>query len=188
MKFWEVTANGGDRWSAEGLLFPHPNEEIQNNFVTSYQWVGAKWWTSSFMNDPNSALATFLRILANTSDICRKCMKSQLVDLAKEGYNPSFMDDFQPDIKVSDWWAHLWASLVSCSVCTRWPEGIDLQVRTTLGLRQRVRDPRPAAERKTQSHPDLLPGNRLLWAVERSEVASGKSRVCDAGGWKSTPD
>lgn len=30
-------------------------------------------------------------------------MKSQLIDLAKEGYNPSFMDDFQPDIKVSDW-------------------------------------------------------------------------------------
>lgn len=42
MKFWEITANGGDRWSAEGLLFPHPNEEIQNNFVTSYQWVDAK--------------------------------------------------------------------------------------------------------------------------------------------------
>lgn len=39
MKFWEITANGGDRWTAEGLLFPHPNETIQNNFVTSYEWV-----------------------------------------------------------------------------------------------------------------------------------------------------
>lgn len=37
MKFWEIVANGGDRWSAEGLLFPHPNETVQNNFVTSYQ-------------------------------------------------------------------------------------------------------------------------------------------------------
>lgn len=37
MKFWEIVANGGDRWSAEGLLFAHPNQEIKNNFVTSYQ-------------------------------------------------------------------------------------------------------------------------------------------------------
>lgn len=33
------------------------------------------------------------------------CKKSQLIDLALEGYNPSFMDDFQPDIKISDWYA-----------------------------------------------------------------------------------
>lgn len=37
LKFWEIIANGGDRWSTEGLMFPHPNETIQNNFVTSYQ-------------------------------------------------------------------------------------------------------------------------------------------------------
>lgn len=103
MKFWEITANGGDRWSAEGLLFPHPNEEIQNNFVTSYQCVGAIEQSSSFINGQSSAMATFLLTFANFSGICRKCMKSQLIDLAKEGYSPSFMDDFQPDIKVSDW-------------------------------------------------------------------------------------
>lgn len=33
------------------------------------------------------------------------CKKSQLIDLASEGYNPSFMDHFQPDIKISDWYA-----------------------------------------------------------------------------------
>ncbi|XP_037629248.1 F-box only protein 44-like isoform X1 [Sebastes umbrosus] len=33
------------------------------------------------------------------------CKKSQLIDLEKEGYNPSFMDHFQPDIKISDWYS-----------------------------------------------------------------------------------
>ncbi|XP_071383446.1 F-box only protein 6-like [Centroberyx affinis] len=36
------------------------------------------------------------------------CRKSQLIDLVKEGYNPSFMDHFQPDIKISDWYAPRW--------------------------------------------------------------------------------
>ncbi|XP_033987751.1 F-box only protein 6-like [Trematomus bernacchii] len=31
--------------------------------------------------------------------------KSQLIDLEKEGYSPSFMDHFQPDIRISDWYA-----------------------------------------------------------------------------------
>ncbi|XP_040009964.1 F-box only protein 6-like [Xiphias gladius] len=36
------------------------------------------------------------------------CKKAQLIDLEKEGYNPSFMDHFQPDIRVSDWYAPRW--------------------------------------------------------------------------------
>ncbi|KAG7221554.1 hypothetical protein INR49_017085 [Caranx melampygus] len=36
------------------------------------------------------------------------CRKTQLIDLEKEGYNRSFMDDFQPDIKISDWYAPRW--------------------------------------------------------------------------------
>lgn len=32
------------------------------------------------------------------------CTKMQLIDLEKEGYNPSFMDDFQPDIRISEWY------------------------------------------------------------------------------------
>ncbi|MED6289128.1 hypothetical protein CHARACLAT_033156, partial [Characodon lateralis] len=31
------------------------------------------------------------------------CLKSQLIDLKKEGYTSSFMDTFQPDIKICDW-------------------------------------------------------------------------------------
>ncbi|XP_029291911.1 F-box only protein 44-like [Cottoperca gobio] len=33
------------------------------------------------------------------------CRKSQLIDLEKEGYSPSFMDYFQPDIRISDWYS-----------------------------------------------------------------------------------
>lgn len=31
------------------------------------------------------------------------CLKCQVVDLQAEGYSPSFMDEFQPDIWISDW-------------------------------------------------------------------------------------
>lgn len=31
------------------------------------------------------------------------CLKQQLIDLKKEGYSPAFMDQWQPNIKISDW-------------------------------------------------------------------------------------
>ncbi|KAF6721246.1 F-box only protein 6 [Oryzias melastigma] len=36
------------------------------------------------------------------------CLKSQLIDLKKEGYNSSFMDEIQPHIRISDWYAPRW--------------------------------------------------------------------------------
>lgn len=36
------------------------------------------------------------------------CLKSQLIDLKSEGYNNSFMDLYQPAIKISDWYAARW--------------------------------------------------------------------------------
>uniref|UniRef100_A0A3Q2CDW5 F-box only protein 44-like n=1 Tax=Cyprinodon variegatus TaxID=28743 RepID=A0A3Q2CDW5_CYPVA len=36
------------------------------------------------------------------------CMKEQLIDLEKEGYSPSFMDEIQPHIRISDWYAPRW--------------------------------------------------------------------------------
>uniref|UniRef100_A0A8C1VRA1 Uncharacterized protein n=1 Tax=Cyprinus carpio TaxID=7962 RepID=A0A8C1VRA1_CYPCA len=33
------------------------------------------------------------------------CLKQQLIDLKKEGYNEAFMDQLQPHIKISDWYA-----------------------------------------------------------------------------------
>lgn len=36
MKNWQILENGGDKWQAEGIHVPHPNETVQKNFVTSY--------------------------------------------------------------------------------------------------------------------------------------------------------
>ncbi|KAF7209265.1 F-box only protein 6 isoform X2 [Nothobranchius furzeri] len=36
------------------------------------------------------------------------CLKEQTVDLKHEGYSPSFMDEFQPPIRISDWYAPRW--------------------------------------------------------------------------------
>ncbi|KAI5095843.1 F-box protein 44, partial [Silurus meridionalis] len=37
-----------------------------------------------------------------------RCIKSQLIDLEKEGYSPAFMDEIQPDIVITDWYAPRW--------------------------------------------------------------------------------
>ncbi|KAJ4934733.1 hypothetical protein JOQ06_007516 [Pogonophryne albipinna] len=45
------------------------------------------------------------------------CRKEQLIDLEKEGYNASFMDHFQPDIKISDWYAPRWDCGSQYEIC-----------------------------------------------------------------------
>ncbi|XP_026223033.1 F-box only protein 44-like isoform X4 [Anabas testudineus] len=45
------------------------------------------------------------------------CKKSQLIDLEREGYNPEFMDHFQPDIKISDWYAPRWDCPSQYEIC-----------------------------------------------------------------------
>ncbi|XP_062871939.1 F-box only protein 6-like [Trichomycterus rosablanca] len=37
-----------------------------------------------------------------------KCSKQQLINLEKEGYSPAFMDEIQPNIVISDWYAPRW--------------------------------------------------------------------------------
>ncbi|KAJ0064862.1 hypothetical protein NL108_017021, partial [Boleophthalmus pectinirostris] len=70
-QFWQIVSNGGDNWVIEKPIWPHPNPEVQKNFVTSYHM----------------------------------CLKSQEIDLKSEGYNASFMDQYQPPIKITDWYA-----------------------------------------------------------------------------------
>ncbi len=41
------------------------------------------------------------------------CLKQQLIDLNKEGYSDTFMDQLQPHIKISDWWAFT-QTFISC--------------------------------------------------------------------------
>ncbi|KAM6982073.1 F-box only protein 6-like [Tautogolabrus adspersus] len=45
------------------------------------------------------------------------CRKMQLIDLSVEGYNPAFMDHFQPDIKISDWYAPRWDCGSEYEIC-----------------------------------------------------------------------
>lgn len=73
-KYWQIVANGGDRWKIEKPMVKHPNEAVKKNFVTSFGM----------------------------------CLKSQLIDLTSEGYYPAFMDQYQPAIKISDWYAARW--------------------------------------------------------------------------------
>ncbi len=40
-------------------------------------------------------------------------LKKQLIDLKKEGYTDAFMDQVQPHIKISDWWAFTQTPTVS---------------------------------------------------------------------------
>lgn len=68
-RYWQITKNGGDKWSIENVRDPHPDVTVQKIFITSYM----------------------------------TCLKSQLIHLEAEGYPPLFMDQFQPDIKISDW-------------------------------------------------------------------------------------
>uniref|UniRef100_A0A147A646 F-box only protein 6 n=1 Tax=Fundulus heteroclitus TaxID=8078 RepID=A0A147A646_FUNHE len=68
---WRIIRNGGDGWRVEKPMAPHPNTDVQTNFVTSFSM----------------------------------CTKSQLIDLEKEGYSQAFMDEFQPHIRISDWYA-----------------------------------------------------------------------------------
>ncbi|GAA6082411.1 F-box only protein 6-like isoform X4, partial [Tachysurus ichikawai] len=37
-----------------------------------------------------------------------QCIKSQLINLEEEGYSPAIMDEIQPDIVISDWYAPRW--------------------------------------------------------------------------------
>nr|XP_054595026.1 F-box only protein 6 isoform X1 [Nothobranchius furzeri] len=44
-------------------------------------------------------------IQKNFATSYQMCIKSQMIELEKEGYSPSFMDEFQPSIRISDWYA-----------------------------------------------------------------------------------
>ncbi|KAJ8016754.1 hypothetical protein DPEC_G00010650 [Dallia pectoralis] len=45
------------------------------------------------------------------------CSKLQLINLEKEGYSPVFMDNFQPDIVISDWFAPRWDCGSKYEIC-----------------------------------------------------------------------
>ncbi|KYO31471.1 F-box only protein 6 isoform X1 [Alligator mississippiensis] len=74
-KHWKLDSNGGDKWKVEELPGTHGN---------------------SF---PSPAVRKYF---VTSYDLC---LKSQIIDLKKEGYWEELMDKHRPDIVVSDWYA-----------------------------------------------------------------------------------
>ncbi|XP_078498344.1 F-box only protein 44-like [Lissotriton helveticus] len=72
---WQIDSNGGHRWVIEDLPGDHGQPFPQPNIQ--------KYFVTSF----------------------HECKKSQLIDLMKEGYWETLMDEVQPDIVVTDWYA-----------------------------------------------------------------------------------
>ncbi|XP_035237113.1 uncharacterized protein LOC118207545 isoform X5 [Anguilla anguilla] len=63
---------------------------------------GDQWRTEPLFETPEG---TATKYFVTSYDPCKKC---QLIDLVKEGYSQSFMDEIQPDIVISDWYAPRW--------------------------------------------------------------------------------
>lgn len=67
-KDWEILENGGDQWTVEDVMVPHPNETVKKNFVTSYGMC----WKSQVIDleseGYNSLLMDRFQPLINISD------------------------------------------------------------------------------------------------------------------------
>ncbi|XP_013866371.1 F-box only protein 6 [Austrofundulus limnaeus] len=84
-------------------LLKNPRGEDEFRGWTILQNGGDRWKIEEPMEaHPNEA------VRKNFVTSYGMCMKSQTVDLEKEGYNPDFMDYFQPPIRISDWYAPRW--------------------------------------------------------------------------------
>ncbi|XP_041861092.1 F-box only protein 6-like isoform X2 [Melanotaenia boesemani] len=84
-------------------LIQNPRGEAKMKGWKIVENGGDEWKIEGLMEaHPNEA------VKSNFVTSYGMCRKSQLIDLVKEGYSPSFMDDFQPQIKISDWYAPRW--------------------------------------------------------------------------------
>lgn len=94
------------------LKNPRAEHGMQNWQITDNG--GDKWKVGEVMKPhPNDA------VQKNFITSYRFCRKLQLIDLEMEGYSPSFMDNFQPDIKISDWYAPRWDCGSEYEICVQ---------------------------------------------------------------------
>ncbi|XP_051737077.1 LOW QUALITY PROTEIN: uncharacterized protein fbxo44.9 [Ctenopharyngodon idella] len=81
-------------------LLKNPRAEEKFNGWTIVQNGGDCWTVEdNYTEIPNHTVPKYFV----TS--YRLCLKRQLIDLEKEGYSAAFMDQVQPHIKISDWYA-----------------------------------------------------------------------------------
>uniref|UniRef100_A0A1A8BI81 F-box protein 6 n=1 Tax=Nothobranchius kadleci TaxID=1051664 RepID=A0A1A8BI81_NOTKA len=84
-------------------LLKNPRGEDKLRGWTLTQNNGDRWTVDEPMvPHPNEA------VQKNFVTSYSMCLKEQTVDLKHEGYSPSFMDEFQPPIRISDWYAPRW--------------------------------------------------------------------------------
>ncbi|KAJ8384236.1 hypothetical protein AAFF_G00206970 [Aldrovandia affinis] len=84
-------------------LLKNPNAEEQFNGWNIVDNGGDKWKIVDVSTPlPDESVKKYF---VTSYDYCKKL---QLIDLAKEGYGSAFMDVFQPDILISDWYSPRW--------------------------------------------------------------------------------
>ncbi|XP_070695465.1 F-box only protein 6-like [Pempheris klunzingeri] len=99
-------------WKKRRNLLKNPMGEQKMKGWQILENGGDRWITDRvMMPHPNET------VKKNFVTSYGMCKKSQLIDLGMEGYNPLFMDHFQPDIKISDWYAPRWDCGSEYKIC-----------------------------------------------------------------------
>ncbi|XP_053542095.1 F-box only protein 6 isoform X3 [Ictalurus punctatus] len=84
-------------------LLKNPNANENFTGWTIVQNGGHKWAIENVMEPHPDETVTKCFVTSYG-----RCIKSQLINLEKEGYSPLFMDEVQPNIVLSDWYAPRW--------------------------------------------------------------------------------
>ncbi|XP_051516724.1 F-box only protein 6-like isoform X2 [Myxocyprinus asiaticus] len=79
------------------LKNPRAEEELSGWEIV---WNGGSRWAAHGTRKPHPD-NTITKCFVTSYGLC---LKRQLIDLKKEGYNLAFMDHLQPHIKISDWY------------------------------------------------------------------------------------
>ncbi|XP_043080069.1 F-box only protein 44-like [Puntigrus tetrazona] len=81
-------------------LLKNPRAEEEFRGWKIVQNGGDCWKVEDLIENPNSPKISKYFVTSYWL-----CLKQQLIDLRKEGYSAAFMDQLQPHIKISDWFA-----------------------------------------------------------------------------------
>ncbi|KAJ8371369.1 hypothetical protein SKAU_G00113970 [Synaphobranchus kaupii] len=85
-------------------LLKNPSAEEQFEGWKILENGGDKWSIEDVSEQPHPD-ETVKKFFVTSYEPCKKF---QIINLSKEGYNKSFMDEIQPDILISDWYAPRW--------------------------------------------------------------------------------
>ncbi|XP_072305188.1 F-box only protein 6-like [Eucyclogobius newberryi] len=84
-------------------LLKNPKAEGKFKYWRILENGGDRWKIEDVMEQHPNA-----NVQKNFVTSYQMCLMSQEINLTSEGYNSSFMDRFQPPIKITDWYAARW--------------------------------------------------------------------------------